>query len=282
MESINELLTQALNQVADDIHCACPCKVVGVNGNFVDVMAYINDDEPDIILYHVPIKRTETQRAYIFLGIKEGDYGTLTFFDKDTNDYIENEDTDYNSNDEQHGINQRCFTLGFVPNPSAFVYPTDQEIEIGLKNTKFRMSINNDGYVDIYVEDDVNLEIKGNVTSKIKGNVTSTIEGDVNSTVKGDVTSTINGDYSSTIYGTSTTTVIGDASLTAPNINTTGVLNQTGAVNIVGAVAITGAVVATGEITGNSVKLSQHKHSGVTSGGDETGTPIPESNNGNV
>jgi hypothetical protein len=141
MKSVLELFEQVLSQRTDEMYCTCPCKVVGVNGNFVDVMAYINDEDPDIVLYHVPIKREESQRAYISLGIAVGDYGTLTFFDRDTNDYIESADTDFNGNEEQHSINFRCFSLGFVPNPSAYVYPTNADIEIGLKDGSCKINL---------------------------------------------------------------------------------------------------------------------------------------------
>lgn len=37
---------------------------------------------------------------------------------------------------------------------------------------------------------------------------------------------------------------------------------------------VNGNIVATGEITGKSIPLSTHKHSGVQSGGSQTGTPV--------
>jgi Phage protein Gp138 N-terminal domain/GpV Apex motif len=61
------------------------------------------------------------------------------------------------------------------------------------------------------------------------------------------------------------------ANVVAPN----GV-NITGPVNINGNVTVTGAVMATQEITAkSSVALSTHLHGGVTSGGSNTGAPIP-------
>lgn len=140
-ESLEQVLSRLLTRTTDEIYCSCPCQVLRVNGNYVDVLAIINDDEPDFPLYHVPIKRTESQHAYVFLKISEGDYGTLNFFDRDTTDYIATGNTDYNYNDEQHSINFRAFELGFVPDPSAYNYTTTALIEIGCKDGKTSISL---------------------------------------------------------------------------------------------------------------------------------------------
>ena len=46
-------------------------------------------------------------------------------------------------------------------------------------------------------------------------------------------------------------------------------------INIKGNVNVTGTIVASGEITGNSIPLSGHIHPGVTTGGGDTGAPLP-------
>ena len=149
METATQALGGLLTRLTDEIYVHIPCQVTAVHGNTVDAIAYINDDEDDFVLYNIPIKMPETQSAYIFLGIKKGDFGTLSFLDRDTSDYIEGFNTDYNGNDAQHDINSRYFELGFVPKPQAFVYPTNQEIEIGLKNGKAKISINANGDINI-------------------------------------------------------------------------------------------------------------------------------------
>ena len=158
MQSTTELFRYLLSQTTDNIYVQNPCKVVKVNGNFVDVLLYINDEEPDFVIYNVPIVRPETQRAYIFLGIKEGDRGICRFFDRSTEGYLQS-DFDYNSDERQHDINDRCFELGFVPDKEAFAYPTNTDIEIGLKNGTVKMSFTESG-----------ISILGNVT--ITGDLT--------------------------------------------------------------------------------------------------------------
>lgn len=54
----------------------------------------------------------------------------------------------------------------------------------------------------------------------------------------------------------------GSVKVTAPSLTFTGDLN------------VTGNIVATGEVTGNSIPLSTHVHSGVTTGGGDSGPPV--------
>lgn len=166
MKSVSELFNQVLETTTDNMYCNLPCKVEKVNGNFVDVKVYINDEEPDIVLYNVPIQRQETQRAYIFLGIKQGDRGICRFFDRSTEGYLQS-DFDYNSDARQHDINDRCFELGFIPDKEAYVYPTNKDIEIGLKNGLIKMSFTESG-IDIL--GDVNITGNLTVTGEVTGN----------------------------------------------------------------------------------------------------------------
>lgn len=146
MESISELFEKVLYKTTDDMYVQCPAKVEAVNGNYVDVKLYVNDEYPDIVIYHVPIQRPETQRTYIFLGIKAGDRGVCRFFDRSVEGYLQS-NFDYNSDDRQHNINDRCFELGFLPDKEAFVYP-EADIEIGLKDGSAKINIT-DGNISI-------------------------------------------------------------------------------------------------------------------------------------
>lgn len=173
MKSANELFSQILKDTTDQLYVMNPCKVVGVHGNYVDVLLYINDEELDFTIYNVPIIRQETQRAYIFLGIKEGDRGTCRFFDRSTEGYLQS-DFDYNSDDRQHDINDRAFELGFIPDKEAYVYPENVDIEIGMKDNSAKISFAN-GNITII---GTNLITQGNMTHTgnltVNGTVTAT------------------------------------------------------------------------------------------------------------
>lgn len=166
MESLNEVVNDILEYKTDEIYVQNPCKVVGVHGNYVDVLLYVNDDEPDMVIYNVPVQRPETQSAYIFLGIKEGDRGVCRFFDRSVEGYLQS-DFDYNSDDRQHNINDRCFELGFIPDKEAFVYPENVDIEIGLKNQTVKMSFTENG---IAIVGDVTITGDLTVSGEVIGN----------------------------------------------------------------------------------------------------------------
>ena len=165
MDDPIELASKFFENTTDELYVMNPCKVVGVHGNYVDVLLYINDEEPDFVIYNVPIIRQETQRAYIFLGIKEGDRGTCRFFDRSTEAYLQS-DFDYNSDDRQHDINDRAFELGFIPDKEAYVYPENVDIEIGMKDNSAKISFAN-GNITII---GTNLITQGNMTHT--GNLT--------------------------------------------------------------------------------------------------------------
>lgn len=111
-----------LSALKESINCQLPCQVIDVKGNEVDVLIIRNDEIEDIPIYGVPIKRDETGRAYIFLGTKKGDWGTLRFYDKSIEDYRKG-NLSYNGDDRCHDLNDCNFELGFIPDPEAFVYP---------------------------------------------------------------------------------------------------------------------------------------------------------------
>lgn len=165
MESNTQLANRFFSGITDEIYVMNPCKVVGINGNYVDVLLYINDEEPDVVIYNVPIIRQETQSAYIFLGVKEGDRGTCRFFDRSTEGYLQS-DFDYNSDDRQHDINDRAFELGFIPDKEAYVYPTNVDIEIGIKDKNVKMTFTESG---IAITGNVNITGNLSVSGSING-----------------------------------------------------------------------------------------------------------------
>lgn len=196
MDDITQLASKFIEDATDEIYCTLPCQVEAINGNYVDVKVFINEEEPDQILYNVPIQRPETQRAYIFLGIKKGDRGVLKFFDRSTEGYLQS-DFDYNSDERQHDINDRVFSLGFIPDSESYVYPADKEIEIGLKNQKFKLSVDENGNLDITSTTKITLNAPNINTIGLlthTGNIS--VIGDV--TVSNNITST-NGIISGTI-----------------------------------------------------------------------------------
>lgn len=176
-ESTGEKLLNLLRTISDNQYVQCPCKVLAVNGNYVDVLPIINDDLVNQPLYDVKIQRKESSTAYIFLGVHVGDRGILRFFDRSIENYSINGSEEYNQDDRMHDANDGCFELGFVPDNEAFVYPIDQEIEIGLKNTTFKLSVDSSGNLVITGATNIingGTTINGNLT--VNGTITATDE----------------------------------------------------------------------------------------------------------
>lgn len=141
MNSYNAL-DKILLALKESINCSLPCQIKTVNNNYVDIMVFRNDEIEDTIIPNVPIKRNETQRAYIFLGVKAGDYGTVRFYDKSIANYKFG-GKDYNFDNRCHDINDGSFELGFIPEPEAYIYPDNTDIEIGLKDGSAKINLTN-------------------------------------------------------------------------------------------------------------------------------------------
>ena len=146
MKTIAELLKQNMTTATDELYVQLPAEITKVSndGNYVSAILHINDEEPDIEVHHIRVRHLESQRAYIYLGAKKGDLGVVRFFDRSTEGYLKS-DFDYNSDERQHDINDRCFELGFIPDNKSYAYPTNKEIQIGLKNQKFVLSVDENG-----------------------------------------------------------------------------------------------------------------------------------------
>lgn len=129
-----------LNSIKNSINCQLPCKVLAVNNNEVDVLVITNDEIEDVPLYGVPVKSQETGKAYIWLGIKQGDFGTLKIYDKSIQGYKQGS-LEYDGDPRTHDINDSCFELGFIPDPNSFIYPNGADIEIGLKDSSAKINL---------------------------------------------------------------------------------------------------------------------------------------------
>ena len=195
--SVQDDLSSFAKGILDSDNSCLPARVVKVNEDgSVNVVAIRNDKIKDCIIT-IPVLRPETQRAYFYLKIKEGDRGVVKFCDKSIENYRLTGNEEYNGDDRQHSISDGIFQLGFLPDNEVFTFP-DGEIVIGLKGQeKFKMIIDENG----------NLTITA-TTITINGNVT-----------------------------------------------------------------VNGTISATGEVSSGSIKLTQHKHGGVTSGNSKTGVP---------
>jgi hypothetical protein len=169
MSSVNELTIFA-KAIQESVNCCLPARVVQVNQDgSVNVVAIRNDKIDDCVIT-IPVIRPETQRAYIYLGIKAGDRGVVKFMDKSIEEYRLTGSEAYNNDDRSHSLSDGVFQLGFLPDNEKFVYP-EGEIIIGLKNNTFTLNVDEKGSLTISAK---SITINSDVT--INGTLTTTTD----------------------------------------------------------------------------------------------------------
>jgi cytoskeletal protein CcmA (bactofilin family) len=126
--------------------------------------------------------------------------------------------------------------------------PTGDRAE-RIEKDKFTVVIGNDS---VYVKGDVKLYVNGNVTAEIQGDVSATIGGGVTADISGGVNMTVGGDVNAT----------------TPNLNLTGDLNVTGTIK-----ATQNIIDGTRSMANDRAIYNSHRHTGVRSGPDTSGTP---------
>lgn len=159
IENISDKIHNLIEYIRNSINCQCPAQIKKVNDDeSVDVLVFRNDEIENQLIPHVKIKHLESARAFVHLGVAEGDYGVIKYFDTSIEDYLDGQ-LGYNYDTRCHDTNDACFELGFIPNPSSYIYP-EGEITIGSKTGSALITVNGD-----------NINITGgNVT--ISGNTT--------------------------------------------------------------------------------------------------------------
>jgi phage baseplate assembly protein gpV len=101
----------------------------------------------------------------------------------------------------------------------------------------------------------------GDRAERIQKNKFTVVIGDDSVYVQGDVKLYVDGNVTAEIGGQANITVSGDINATTPNLNLTGNLN------------VNGSAIITGDVTAQGTSVHTHTHSGVQSGGGNTGSP---------
>lgn len=164
IEDISEKVLRFVEYIKNSVNCQCPAQIDKVNEDgTVDIIVFRNDEIDNAKIPHVKIKHPESGRAFICLGVAEGDYGVVRYFDRNIQDYLDGQ-VGYNYDTRNHDTNDACFELGFIPNPLSYIFPSG-EVTIGSKTGSALITINGD-----------NINIKGGNISINGSNVT--IDGD--------------------------------------------------------------------------------------------------------
>lgn len=166
MEDITEKIKKFVETIKNSINCQCPAQISKVNEDgTVDVIVFRNDEIENQLIPSVKIKYPESGRAFIQLGVAEGDYGVVRYFDTNIQDYLDGQDG-YNYDSRTHNTNDACFELGFIPNPSSFIYPSGSNITIGNKDGSALLTVDANGIINII---GATVNIAGNSAINIEG-----------------------------------------------------------------------------------------------------------------
>ena len=158
MEDITEKINKFVNHIKNSINCQSPAQIRKVNEDgTVDIVVFRNDEIENQVIPSVKIKYPESGRAFIYLGVAEGDYGVVRYFDTNIQDYLDGMEN-FNNDNRTHNTNDACFELGFIPNPSSFVYPSGKNIAIGNKDGSALLTVDAEGNINIKSAKTINIE----------------------------------------------------------------------------------------------------------------------------
>lgn len=128
MQTPEEVLNDIFNGFSAQTFVEKPCVISNVVNQYTVDITYFDNNIPNQ-LYNVPVKHFQTNTAYIFLGLKAGDCGTVRFFDNDITAYYNGSDVASNEQ-RSHDLNDSTFCYGFYPSTKQYVFPVG-DIVIG-------------------------------------------------------------------------------------------------------------------------------------------------------
>ena len=143
-EILDEELDDFLQGHAGNINTEKPAKILKVNSQYYVDVEYDENGQKDI-LYNVPVKHLQTNRAFVFLKLKEGDKGTIRFFDNDV-DLYRTSGEEISTEVRVHDLNDNYYDFGFYPDKEQYLMP-DCEICIGLKDQRALIEITEQGNI---------------------------------------------------------------------------------------------------------------------------------------
>ena len=118
-----QLIENTKQNIIKEILVEKPCKVTKVHSPYLVDVEYYDNNKTDYIC-NVPVKNLQTTGAFVYLALKEGDYGTIRFFDNDITAYIKSFDEVTYPENRQHNINDNLFSIGFYPNNAQYELPS--------------------------------------------------------------------------------------------------------------------------------------------------------------
>lgn len=273
--TLPEVLKISVQRALSEIHTCLPGKIEKFDHKTqkASVLPLIKKKYKDgkaesmPVIENVPVVFPRCAKGSFTFPLEAGDGVLLVFSERSMERFL-------STGGEQEPGDTRKFDLtDAIAIPGLFPFSVESKTENNedslwiFNETKIRLKENGDVEIEtpsdliVKVEGDASVEIGGDATVEIGGNATVEIGGDASIEISGNATGNIGGDATIDVGGTTTLTSGGDVNITAPTVN------------ITGDVTVTGTVTAQGDVIGAGISLSGHIHSGVESGGSNTGGP---------
>ena len=242
VDNLSELIKRTMIQTMRQLRVSMPCEVVRYNSKRQMVEVRIVQPEIDLagnnipmpVITNIPVSFVRCGNSHITHPINKGDTGFIIFADRDISSWVETNNKSVVDSARTHSMQDSYFVPGIVGGGNN-ANPND--VEIKYNNTTIHLRKNGD--VDI------------NTPSKVNVNASNVI---INSETTNNGNVQINGN------------------LIVSQMLTTGGFTSLGTSGG-GTAQFTGSINVADEVTASGINLSTHTHSGVQSGGSNTGQP---------
>ena len=246
VDNLSELIKRTIIQTMRQLRVSMPCEVVTYDSKRQMVDVRIVQPEIDLagnnipmsVITNIPVSFVRCGNSHITHPINKGDTGFIIFADRDISSWVETNNKSVVDSARTHSMQDSYFVPGIVGGGKN-ANPND--VEIKYNNTTIHLRKNGD--VDI------------NTPTKVNVNASS----EVNVTTNKLTVNAPNSYFNGNVFVSQLLTTGGFVS----NGTSGGGIAQ-----------FTGSINATGDVTANGTSLDTHVHSGVQSGGSNTGQPI--------
>lgn len=245
VDNLSELIKRTMMQTMRQLRVSMPCEVVRYNSKRQMVDVRIVQPEIDLagnnipmpVITNIPVSFVRCGNSHITHPINKGDTGFIIFADRDISSWVETNNRAVVDSARTHSMQDSYFVPGIVGGGNN-ANPND--VEIKYNNTTIHLRKNGD--VDI------------NTSTKVNINASS----EVNVTTNKLTVNAPNSYFNGNVF--------------VSQLLTTGGFVSNGTSGG-GTAQFTGSINVTDEVTASGIDLSTHTHSGVQSGGSNTGQP---------
>lgn len=245
IDNLSELIKRTIIQTMRQLRVSMPCEVVRYNAKRQMVDVRIVQPEIDLagnnipmpVITNIPVSFVRCGNSHITHPINKGDTGFIVFADRDISSWVETNNRSVVDSARTHSMQDSYFVPGIV---GGGTNANANDVEIKYNNSTIHLRKNGD--IDISTPTKVNI----NASSEVNVTTNKLTVNAPNSYFNGNV-------FISQLLTT--------GGFVSNGTSGGGIAQFTGSINV------------TDEVTASGINLSTHTHSGVQSGGSNTGQP---------